>query len=94
VEDYYKNVSGDLTPRSNFKEIERLFDDETVVISTGENSREVIAKQYPVGPKQRRPKRQMPTLQAQKSEDERRPIAEDIISGDAQSFAKATQGKA
>ncbi|KIM85557.1 hypothetical protein PILCRDRAFT_337210 [Piloderma croceum F 1598] len=90
VEDYYKNVSGDLTPRSISSKIERLFDDETVVISTGENPREVIAKQYPVGPKQRPTKRRMPTLQAQKSEDERRPLAEDIIFGDAQSFAKAT----
>jgi hypothetical protein len=44
VAEYYKNVTGDLTPRSNFKEIERLFDDETVVVSTEENPREVIAK--------------------------------------------------
>jgi hypothetical protein len=87
-------VSGDLTPRSNFKEIERLFDDETVVISTEENPREVIAKQYPVGPKQRPPKRRMPTLQARKSEDERRPLSGDTISSDAQSFAKATRGNA
>lgn len=89
MEDYYKKVSGDLTLRLNFKEIERLFDNETVVIWTEENPREVTEKQYSVDPKHRVQTRRMPSLQAQKSADEKRPLAEDIISGDAQSLAKA-----
>jgi hypothetical protein len=62
VEDYYKSVSGDLTPRLNFKEIERLFDDETVVIWTEENLREVTEKRYSVDPKHRAQTRRMPSL--------------------------------
>jgi hypothetical protein len=71
VEDYYKNLSGDLPPYVNFEEIERSPEDETAVILPEQTRRVEEAKQPPMDQNQRSGDRGMSNIRAQGSAEKK-----------------------